>query len=83
MSVEQTRQMAQAILGRMALDDSVKVTITLEPTLSFNIDELKALFSVLEREYIDQENVAAHAVVNKIMKAIQEHELARRTSQST
>lgn len=43
-----------------------------EPT--FTIEELRALYKLLEYEYIPYENREGHAVVNKIMRLIKKYE---------
>lgn len=41
----------------------------------FSIDELKALYRVLEFEYITYDDLEARMLVRKIREAIEEHEL--------
>jgi hypothetical protein len=39
-----------------------------------SINELKALYRLLEREWINPEDVMANQTVNRIMKILREHE---------
>lgn len=51
----------------------------------FTIEELEALYSILERTYIDYHNENANAVVDRIGRIIRENNIgmARGTGQST
>lgn len=40
----------------------------------FEIEELKSLYRLLERNWINPENVLGNQTVNRIMKIIAEHE---------
>ncbi len=46
--------------------------------LNLNLNEIKALYKVLEREYIHPEHQLAHQVINRMIKIIEANdELAR------
>jgi hypothetical protein len=49
----------------------------------FSIDELRALYRVLEFEYITYDDLEARMLVRKIREAIEEHELGTTSSQPT
>ena len=48
-----------------------------------NLDELKALYRILEHQYINYEDQEASTVVSKIGNILREHELANGPSKST
>lgn len=48
----------------------------------FNINELEILYRLLEHHYIHYDNIEAHAVMNKIMDILKQHELSQHKEQS-
>jgi hypothetical protein len=47
------------------------------------IDEIKVLYRLLENQYISHENTEALAIVRKIVRLIDEYELAEQNNQAT
>lgn len=50
---------------------------------NFSVDEIKAVYRLLEHEWIPHDDLEALAVVRKISEIIRKHELASRNNQST
>lgn len=42
----------------------------MEPVYEFTLDELKALYKVIEYQYVEYDNREAHAAINKLMRYI-------------
>jgi len=57
--------------------------IRIHKGLEFTINELKALYRILEHQYINYEDQEASTVVSKIGNILREHELANGPSKST
>lgn len=53
-----------------------------EPGYEFTIDEIKTLYKLFEHHYIHYDNIEAHAVMNKIMDILKQHELSQHKEQS-